>query len=113
MKASKDVSHQLISVEFVSAGVCDQFLEKVSEYRNTLPAPKQFSARLVSTRTKAVPIFIARRVSQETKRLRWLAMQKKTALGYKYCWISKAGILWMKKADDSDVINIKSEDDLL
>ena len=113
VKKTSDVTHQLIHVEFSRPDVCERFLDKVTQYRKSLTGSNELTAKAISTKAKPAPLFVARRISFETKRLRWLAMQKKTAANYKYCWISKNGRLCMKKSDGSEVVPINSEEDIL
>ena len=113
IKSANEVKIQQITVEFYRPDTCDCFLEKVAQFRKTLRSPEELSSKNISSRAKAMPIFVARKIPHETRRLRWLAMQKKSALNYKFCWITKKGRLCMKKSGDSPVISITTEDGIL
>ena len=82
IRLTNEVKIQQITVEFYRPDICDCFLEKVAQFRKTLRSPEELSSRNISSRAKPMPIFVARKIPLETRRLRWLAMQKKTALNY-------------------------------
>lgn len=71
------------------------------------------SARKLSSAAPDVPVAVFRKIPKETKRLEWLANEKKKALNYASCWISKTGKLCMKKREGGKVVSIQSEEDLL
>ena len=56
-------------------------------------------------------IFINEHLSQTNRSLFAAALEKKTALNYKYCW-TRGGSILMRKTDDSTVITISSQNDL-
>ena len=101
---------QAITVEFFRQDISDCFLDRTKEFIKQSKEP--LTTKVIGTRTKHVPIFVVRKTSPEIKRLRWLALQKKAALGYEFCWISKAGKLCMKKSAESPVISISCEEDI-
>ena len=57
-------------------------------------------------------IFINEHLSKQNRSLFATAQEKKKALQYKYCW-TKGGTIHMRKTDDSAVVTISSDADLI
>ena len=70
-------------------------------------------ASLISKKCSPADFSVYRSIPPEMKKLRWLAMRKKDALKYQFCWIaSGSGKLLMKKAEGDNPIWIQTEEDL-
>lgn len=74
-----------------------------------LTAKKSEANRQYKFRTKDV--FINEHLSKQNRSLFAAAQEKKRTLNYKYCW-TRGGNIKLRKADDSEVINITSEEQL-
>ena len=109
-KISNGVSCKDITIEFHEPNHREQVILKTNELRKT---KKVWSSHIVSKNVEEVPISVVRKISKELKKLKWLANQRKTALNYEFCWISRSGKLCMKKTADSPVITISCEENLL
>lgn len=92
MKTNDDTNSQDIIAQFYRPDVCDRFLDSATKLRK---AQKQVTAEMVSSTAKPVPVFVSKRISRELTRLRWLAMQRKSALEFDFCWSSDSGRLCM------------------
>ena len=94
----KDVSGnkcQNLIVSFSSIAIADEFLECA---RTKKKITKQLMAHNACSRCpQGVEYGVYKGLPTEMKSLRWLAMKKKEALDFKYCWIAKSGKLLMKK----------------
>ena len=110
LKETNGIKCQDITVEFERIGNCDIFLNKIGALREM---KNGLNARMASTEAQNVPIAVFRRLSKETKRLKWLAKQRAKALNYEFCWVSPAGKLCMKKKAEGKIFTISCEEDLL
>lgn len=108
-KAADDgVETQDIVVEFRDRRVLNDFLDNVKSFSQK---QKGLTAKNFCSRAAPTKLSVFRQIPKELKRLRWLALQKKAELNYKFCWISRSGKLMMRKDTDSEPLWITTEED--
>lgn len=109
-KTTDGIETQDIVAEFRDRRVLNEFLESVKSFsqKHQGLTAKQFCSRAAATK-----LSVFRQIPRELKRLRWLALQKKVELNYKFCWISKTGKLMVRKETDTEAIWITTEEDLM
>lgn len=110
VKISNGIKCQDLTVEFATVTNCEIFLGQMAVLRKT---KNGLTSKMVSSQVKEVKIAVFRCISNELKRLKWLADERRKAIGYQFCWISNRGKLCMRKAEGSPVISISCEEDIL
>lgn len=102
--------YQDIVVELKNRNVVSDIIEKSEAFRKSNDG--MMTAFMFCSRMPESKISIYRQISGELKKLRWLAMKKKEALKFKFCWINRSGKLMMKKDESSEPIWINTVEDI-
>ena len=110
VKIVNGLETQAIMAELTSQKLAAEFVSAAATYSKSAEGLK---ANLISKKCPSADFSVYRSIPPEMKKLRWLAMRKKEALKYQFCWIAVgSGKLLMKKSEGNNPIWIQMEEDL-
>lgn len=100
-------NQKTIIAEFQTMQQSRALLNAVKQYNKTQPEEK-FSTKTLNWEGVNVPVYISEALTPRARKLHFLARDLRKNFNYKHCWTWQ-GKLFVKKSDDSDIIWIRSE----
>ncbi|CAH2086329.1 unnamed protein product [Euphydryas editha] len=107
---SKDGSNPIIA-ELSSVIVKEKIINKVKSFNKSKTTTEKLNTSYLNYPGPKKPIFISETLTQNTKKLFYLARNFQKNYNYAFCWTSR-GIIYIRKNEKSPQIKITTEADL-